>query len=65
MPDNFNNANFTGRTPRTLQESKFGPYAEMECYRCEGDDMAFSRWVWAIGTASAVSVCGFILWVLL
>ena len=28
-----NDANWTGRTPRSLQESRFGPYATWSAYR--------------------------------
>lgn len=64
MSNNFNDSNFNGRTPRTLQESKFGPYAEMECYRCEGDDMAFSRPVY-IAALISLAIIAFLIWVLL
>jgi hypothetical protein len=36
----YNDSNFTGRTPRTMEQSKFGPYARRSEFTTTGHPVA-------------------------
>lgn len=55
-----NDANWTGRTPRSLQESRFGPYATWSAYRKTPTRRRIravaEKTLWAVGLTLAFGV---------